>query len=79
MTRAIQISAGPTNSVVIDRQKMYWMAGKVYLLCVFFFSRCVHEIDFLLSIRVVEDFWRGYVARFPLSGFDGDAHIHAEQ
>ena len=23
------ISAGPTNSVVIDKQGMYWMAGKV--------------------------------------------------
>ena len=23
------IAAGPTNSVVIDKQGMYWMAGKV--------------------------------------------------
>lgn len=28
LTRAVHISAGPSNSVVIDRQKMYWMAGK---------------------------------------------------
>ncbi|KAG8854820.1 hypothetical protein FRB96_007349 [Tulasnella sp. 330] len=28
LTRAEQIAAGPTNSVVIDRQKMYQMAGK---------------------------------------------------
>ena len=24
-----QVFAGPTNSVVIDKQGMYWMAGKV--------------------------------------------------
>jgi hypothetical protein len=24
-----QIVAGPTNTVVIDKQRMYWMAGKV--------------------------------------------------
>jgi hypothetical protein len=23
------VAAGPTNSVVIDKQGMYWMAGKV--------------------------------------------------
>ncbi|EMD39122.1 hypothetical protein CERSUDRAFT_46878, partial [Gelatoporia subvermispora B] len=28
MTRADKIVAGPSNSVVIDKQKMYWMAGK---------------------------------------------------
>ena len=27
-----QVVAGPTNSVVIDKQGMYWMAGKVYYL-----------------------------------------------
>ncbi|KAI0358134.1 RCC1/BLIP-II [Trametes cingulata] len=27
-TRGVQIVAGPSNSVVIDRQAMYWMAGK---------------------------------------------------
>lgn len=26
------IAAGPSNSVVIDKQGMYWMAGKVRLL-----------------------------------------------
>ena len=26
-----QVIAGPTNSVVIDKQGMYWMAGKVCL------------------------------------------------
>ena len=25
----LEITAGPTNTVVIDRQRMYWMAGKV--------------------------------------------------
>ena len=25
----LEITAGPTCTVVIDRQKMYWMAGKV--------------------------------------------------
>ena len=24
-----QIVAGPTNTVVIDKQRLYWMAGKV--------------------------------------------------
>ncbi|KAF8448724.1 regulator of chromosome condensation 1/beta-lactamase-inhibitor protein II [Boletus edulis BED1] len=28
MTMGAQIVAGPTNTVVIDRQRMYWMAGK---------------------------------------------------
>ncbi|KAI0692446.1 RCC1 BLIP-II [Cytidiella melzeri] len=27
-TMGLEITAGPTNTVVIDRQKMYWMAGK---------------------------------------------------
>ena len=30
------IAAGPTNSVVIDKQGMYWMAGKVLTFEVFF-------------------------------------------
>jgi hypothetical protein len=29
------IAAGPTNSVVIDKQGMYWMAGKVLIFGVF--------------------------------------------
>ena len=29
MTMASQIVAGPSNTVVIDKQRMYWMAGKV--------------------------------------------------
>lgn len=29
LTMARAIAAGPTNSVVIDKQGMYWMAGKV--------------------------------------------------
>lgn len=29
MTMGSQIVAGPTNTVVIDKQRMYWMAGKV--------------------------------------------------
>jgi hypothetical protein len=28
-TMGAQICAGPTSSVVIDRQGMYWLAGKV--------------------------------------------------
>lgn len=24
-----EVIAGPSNSVVIDKQRMYWMAGKV--------------------------------------------------
>ncbi|KAF8521621.1 regulator of chromosome condensation 1/beta-lactamase-inhibitor protein II [Hysterangium stoloniferum] len=28
LTRGYKIAAGPTNSVVIDKNKMYWMAGK---------------------------------------------------
>ena len=24
-----EVVAGPTNTVVIDKQRMYWMAGKV--------------------------------------------------
>jgi hypothetical protein len=27
-----QVIAGPSNSVVIDKQGMYWMAGKVRLV-----------------------------------------------
>ena len=30
------IAAGPSNSVVIDKQGMYWMAGKVLPFEVFF-------------------------------------------
>ena len=29
MTMGNQVVAGPSNSVVIDKQGMYWMAGKV--------------------------------------------------
>lgn len=29
LTRAAQVIAGPTNTVVIDRQRTYWLAGKV--------------------------------------------------
>lgn len=29
MTMGAQVVAGPSNTVVIDKQKMYWMAGKV--------------------------------------------------
>ena len=29
------IAAGPSNSVVIDKQGMYWMAGKVLALELF--------------------------------------------
>ena len=29
MTMGSDIAAGPSNSVVIDKQGMYWMAGKV--------------------------------------------------
>lgn len=32
------IAAGPTNSVVIDKQGMYWMAGKVLFSFRSFFS-----------------------------------------
>ena len=39
LMRAYLVSAGPTNSVVIDRQRMYWMAGKV--CCRFF---CLYEL-----------------------------------
>lgn len=28
ITKGHMIAAGPTNSVVIDRRGMYWMAGK---------------------------------------------------
>lgn len=31
-TTAEDISAGPTSTVVIDRQRMYWLAGKVSAL-----------------------------------------------
>jgi hypothetical protein len=30
------IAAGPSNSVVIDKQGMYWMAGKVLTFGAFF-------------------------------------------
>jgi hypothetical protein len=26
------IAAGPTNSIVVDKQGMFWMAGKVSLM-----------------------------------------------
>ena len=29
LTMGSQIVAGPTNTVIIDKQRMYWMAGKV--------------------------------------------------
>ena len=29
MSMGAQVIAGTTNSVVIDKQRMYWMAGKV--------------------------------------------------
>lgn len=29
MSMGAQIIAGPSNTVVIDKQRMYWMAGKV--------------------------------------------------
>ena len=32
-TMGREIAAGPTNSIVVDRQGMFWMAGKV--------SRCI--------------------------------------
>ena len=34
-TMGAAIAAGPTNSVVIDKQGMYWMAGKVLIFRVF--------------------------------------------
>jgi hypothetical protein len=37
----LEIAAGPTNTVVIDRQKMYWMAGKVYKAI--FFLLILHQ------------------------------------
>jgi hypothetical protein len=30
MTMGARVAAGPSNTVVIDKQRMYWMAGKVY-------------------------------------------------
>jgi hypothetical protein len=33
-----QVIAGPSNSVVIDKQGMYWMAGKVGLVSLLVFD-----------------------------------------
>lgn len=47
------IAAGPTNSVVIDKQGMYWMAGKVLTFEVFFMVLGCANTSFL-----VEEQWR---------------------
>ena len=33
-----QVIAGPSNSVVVDKQGMYWMAGKVRMGSRFLFT-----------------------------------------
>ena len=51
-----KVIAGPTNSVVIDKQGMYWMAGKVRALSV------PTRFHALTDWRAVEEQWRGYVS-----------------
>ena len=34
IVRAVKVVAGPSNSVVIDRQGMYWMTGKVSVVSI---------------------------------------------
>lgn len=48
------IAAGPSNSVVIDKQGMYWMAGKVPKLSESFMVSSCANAPF-----VVEEQWRG--------------------
>jgi hypothetical protein len=48
------IAAGPSNSVVIDKQGMYWMAGKVLTFGVFFSWYLV----VLMLLFSVEEQWR---------------------
>ena len=49
------IAAGPTNSVVIDKQGMYWMAGKVLTFGIFFF---LWYVVALMLLFLVEEQWR---------------------
>jgi hypothetical protein len=50
-TMGAQICAGPTSSVVIDRQGMYWLAGKVSTL-----SDSLSGRDPIVGS--VEEYWR---------------------
>ena len=52
----LEIAAGPTNTVFIDRQKMYWMAGKV-CSSIFILTASLEVLadDFNNFLAVVED------------------------
>ena len=47
IVRAVKVVAGPSNSVVIDRQGMYWMTGKVSVISIL---EACSLIDGLVSI-----------------------------
>lgn len=51
-----EVIAGPSNSVVIDKQRMYWMAGKVCPR----FRLASPTLTHRLLIKV-EEYWRWYV------------------
>lgn len=55
---AIEIAAGPTNTVVIDQQKNYWMAGKVCQLTTSYFPPLTG------MLCIVEEHWRWYPLLF---------------
>lgn len=51
------VAAGPTNSVVVDKQGLYYMAGKVRLR-----PRSFHLFgNLILGESLVEEQWRGWV------------------
>lgn len=51
MQKGAEITAGPSNTVVVDNQRMYWMAGKVCIVYLFYYT----GIDALyLSGRLLE-------------------------
>lgn len=50
------IAAGPTNSIVVDKQGMFWMAGKVSLI----------YLDFQLILNYISGRTAEKVIKFPL-------------
>ena len=50
-----KVIAGPSNSVVIDRQGMYFMAGKV--------RHALQLLCLKTQFRIVQEYWRWFAPR----------------
>ena len=57
ITMGAKVIAGPTNSVVIDKQGMYWMAGKVRDAHVHCFGRLCGSSQWKNTGDGVETLW----------------------